>query len=208
MTNRPAGPWDVSELPDPAAGRFDLGGLLVPVPADAELRVEVVDGAIVAATVVLGGSLLQLQAFAVPEAGAWEKNRRRLAQVAVAEGGTAEEAPGTFGPEVRARLREEASDGTVIWHDVRFTGVDGPGWLLRGVFFGLIARRPGRLAGPLAETFRGTVVVPPGHPMEPNEMIPLHLPDATTEPSEGPDPEQRVQRPGTRRPRLRRRRRR
>ncbi|MFD5552714.1 DUF3710 domain-containing protein [Streptomyces sp. NPDC127068] len=208
MTHRPAGPWDVSEVPDPAEGRFDLGGLLVPVPDEGELRVEVVDGVIVAATVVLGGSAVQLQAFAAPEHGAWEELRAGLVHGIVARGGTAVVAPGTFGPEVRARVHQEEPDGTRYWQEVRFAGVDGPGWTLRGVFSGLLARRPGRLAGPLAESFRRTVVVPPGHPREPGETIPLHLPDAAMEPVDDPEPEQPVRLPRNGRPRLRLRRRR
>ncbi|MFF2023058.1 DUF3710 domain-containing protein [Streptomyces sp. NPDC058171] len=208
MTHRPAGPWDISELPDPdlVEGRFDLGGLLVPVPDEGELRVEVAAEVIVAATVVLKGSAVQLQAFAAPEGGAWEGFRARLVRGVVAEGGTAVVVPGTFGPEVRARVHREEPDGTRYGQEVRFVGVDGPGWTLRGVFSGLIARRPGRLAGPLAETFRRTVVVPPGYPMQPEETIPLYLPDAALEPLDGPEPEPPVRRPRTGRSRLRRRR--
>ncbi|MFD8933943.1 DUF3710 domain-containing protein [Streptomyces sp. NPDC059578] len=210
MTHRPAGPWNISELPgpDPAEELVDLGGLLVPMPEEGELRVEVAEGVIVAATVVLGGSAVQLQAFAAPEDGAWEGFRAGLVRGIVADGGTAVVVPGTFGPEVRARVDQEEPDGTRYGQEVRFVGVDGPGWMLRGVFSGLIARRPGRLAGPLAETFRRTVVVPPGYPMQPEETIPLHLPEDTGELIEDPDPQGQVRRPRTRRPRLHLRRRR
>ncbi|MEU5979985.1 DUF3710 domain-containing protein [Streptomyces sp. NPDC047315] len=204
MTHRPAGPWDISELPDPdpAEERVDLGGLLVPVSGVVEVRVDLVGEVPVAATVILGGSSVQLQAFAAPEDGGWEDIRGRIVRGIVDQGGTAEESPGTFGPEVRARMYEEAHDGAGSWQEIRFAGVDGPGWVLRGVFYGLIARRPGRLAGPLAETFRRTVVVLPGYPMEPDEAIPLRLPDvATAEPAEDPDSERPFPRPRTR-PRL------
>ncbi|MGW0585016.1 DUF3710 domain-containing protein, partial [Streptomyces sp. NPDC002920] len=49
---RPDGPWDDSEVRDPAEGRVDLGGMFVPGVDGMELRVEVAGDAIVAATVV------------------------------------------------------------------------------------------------------------------------------------------------------------
>ena len=63
---RPDGPWDSSEVSNPGEGRVDLGGLFVPGVEGMELRVEVAGDAIVAATVVLRDSAVQLQAFAAP----------------------------------------------------------------------------------------------------------------------------------------------
>lgn len=75
---RPDGPWDHSELENPEEGRVDLGGLLVPGVEGMELRVEVAGDAIVAATLVLGNSAIQLQAFAAPKSeGIWGRSGRR-----------------------------------------------------------------------------------------------------------------------------------
>ncbi|MGW2856333.1 DUF3710 domain-containing protein, partial [Streptomyces sp. NPDC001215] len=64
---RPDGPWDDTEVREPGEGRVDLGGLFVPGVEGMELRVEVAGDAIVAATVVLRDSAIQLQAFAAPK---------------------------------------------------------------------------------------------------------------------------------------------
>lgn len=58
---RPDGPWDISEVTKPDEGRVDLGGIFVPGVEGMELRVEVAGDAIVAATVVLRDSAVQLQ---------------------------------------------------------------------------------------------------------------------------------------------------
>ncbi|WP_217146131.1 DUF3710 domain-containing protein, partial [Streptomyces sp. AC627_RSS907] len=63
---RPDGPWDISEVGNPGEGRVDLGGLFVPGVEGMELRVEVAGDSIVAATVVLRDSAVQLQGFAAP----------------------------------------------------------------------------------------------------------------------------------------------
>ncbi|NEE52050.1 DUF3710 domain-containing protein, partial [Streptomyces sp. SID8455] len=73
---RPDGPWDLSEVSQPGEGRVDLGGIFVPGVEGMELRVEVAGDAIVAATVVLRDSAVQLQAFAAPKRqGIWGEVR-------------------------------------------------------------------------------------------------------------------------------------
>lgn len=73
---RPDGPWDLSEVSEPDKGRVDLGGVFVPGVEGMELRVEVAGDAIVAATVVLRDSAIQLQAFAAPRReGLWDEVR-------------------------------------------------------------------------------------------------------------------------------------
>lgn len=77
---RPDGPWDGTEVRDPSEGRVDLGGLFVPGVDGMELRVEVAGDAIVAATVVLKDSAVQLQAFAAPKReGIWGEVREEIA---------------------------------------------------------------------------------------------------------------------------------
>ncbi|KJK48961.1 DUF3710 domain-containing protein, partial [Streptomyces sp. NRRL F-4428] len=86
---RPDGPWDISEvLGSPADGRVDLGGIFVPGVDGMELRVEVAGDAIVAATVVLGDSAVQLQAFAAPKKeGIWGEVRDEIAAGITQQGG-------------------------------------------------------------------------------------------------------------------------
>ncbi|WP_374776233.1 DUF3710 domain-containing protein [Streptomyces sp. NBC_01310] len=175
---RPDGPWDVSEvLGDPADGRVDLGGILVPGVEGMELRVEVAGDAIVAATVVLGDSAVQLQAFAAPrKEGIWGEVREEIASGITQQGGIIDEAQGSLGWELRAQVPVPLPDGQTGAQLVRFVGVDGPRWFLRGVISGQGAVRP-ESAGVLEQIFRDTVVVRGDGPMAPRDPIVLKLPN-------------------------------
>jgi hypothetical protein len=58
---------------------------------------------------------------------------------------------------------------------VRFVGVDGPRWFLRGLFTGP-AVDGGEQADLLEEVFRDVVVVRGEHPVPPREILELQLP--------------------------------
>ncbi|MET7684696.1 DUF3710 domain-containing protein [Streptomyces sp. NPDC005423] len=174
---RPDGPWDDSEVADPAEGRVDLGGLFVPGVDGMELRVEVAGDAIVAATVVLKDSAVQLQAFAAPKReGIWGEVREEIASGITQQGGIVDEVEGTLGWELRAQVPVQLPDGTGGFQVVRFVGVDGPRWFLRGVISGQGAVQP-QAAGLLEQIFRDTVVVRGEGPMAPRDPIVLKLPN-------------------------------
>jgi hypothetical protein len=174
---RPDGPWDVSEVGDPGEGRVDLGGLFVPGVEGMELRVEVAGDAIVAATVVLRDSAVQLQAFAAPKReGIWEEIREEIASGITQQGGVIDEVEGPLGWELRAQVPVQLPDGKHGVQMVRFVGVDGPRWFLRGVISGQGAVRPEQ-AGLLEQIFRDTVIVRGEAPMAPRDPIVLKLPE-------------------------------
>ncbi|APU42613.1 DUF3710 domain-containing protein [Streptomyces sp. TN58] len=175
---RPDGPWDISEvLGSPADGRVDLGGIFVPGVDGMELRVEVAGDAIVAATVVLGDSAVQLQAFAAPKKeGIWGEVRDEIAAGITQQGGIIDEVQGPLGWELRAQVPVPLPDGQTGAQLVRFVGVDGPRWFLRGVISGQGAVRP-ESAGVLEQIFRDTVVVRGDGPMAPRDPIVLKLPN-------------------------------
>jgi Protein of unknown function (DUF3710) len=58
---------------------------------------------------------------------------------------------------------------------VRFAGVDGPRWFLRGLFSGVAAENPAA-AVPLEALLREVVVVRGDHPMPPRDLLELRLP--------------------------------
>ncbi|PYC86183.1 DUF3710 domain-containing protein [Streptomyces tateyamensis] len=174
---RPDGPWDVSELENPQEGRVDLGGLLIPGVEGMELRVEVAGDAIVAATLVLGNSAVQLQAFAAPKSeGIWTEVRDEIAEGIRSQGGLAEEEEGPLGWHLRAQVPVQLPDGTQGVQLVRFVGCDGPRWFLRGVISGQAAVQP-ETADVLEQVFRQTVVVRGEVPMAPRDPIVLKLPE-------------------------------
>ncbi|MFF5573204.1 MULTISPECIES: DUF3710 domain-containing protein [Streptomyces] len=174
---RPDGPWDDSEVRDPGEGRVDLGGLFVPGVDGMELRVEVAGDAIVAATVVLRDSAIQLQGFAAPKReGIWGEVREEIGSGITQQGGIVDEVEGPLGWELRAQVPVQLPDGTGGFQVVRFVGVDGPRWFLRGVISGQGAVQP-QAAGLLEQIFRDTVVVRGEGPMAPRDPIVLKLPN-------------------------------
>ncbi|AOT61473.1 MULTISPECIES: DUF3710 domain-containing protein [Streptomyces] len=174
---RPDGPWDISEVSRPEDGRVDLGGLFVPGVEGMELRVEVAGDAIVAATVVLRDSAIQLQGFAAPKKeGIWGEVREEIASGITQQGGVIDEVEGPLGWELRAQVPVQLPDGTGGVQLVRFVGVDGPRWFLRGVISGQGAVQP-EAAGLLEQIFRDTVVVRGDGPMAPRDPIVLKLPN-------------------------------
>ncbi|MCK1798681.1 DUF3710 domain-containing protein [Streptomyces sp. XM4193] len=174
---RPDGPWDLSEVGDPTKGRVDLGGLFVPGVEGMELRVEVAGDAIVAATVVLKDSAIQLQAFAAPKReGIWDEIREEISSGITKQGGVIDETEGTLGWELRAQVPVQLPDGKNGVQVVRFVGVDGPRWFLRGVISGQGAVQP-EGAGLLEQIFQDTVVVRGDAPMAPRDPIVLKLPE-------------------------------
>lgn len=174
---RPDGPWDVAELDDPTEGRVDLGGMLVPGVENMELRVEVAGDAIVAATVVLGPSAVQLQAFAAPRSeGLWTEIRDEIASGITQQGGVVNEVEGPLGWELRAQVPVQLPDGNNGMQQVRFVGCDGPRWFLRGVISGQGAAQPDN-AAVLEQVFQATAVVRGEEPMAPRDPLVLKLPE-------------------------------
>jgi hypothetical protein len=174
---RPDGPWDLSEVSSPAEGRVDLGGVLVPGVDGMELRVEVAGDSIVAATVVLRDSAVQLQAFAAPKnEGIWGEVGAEIASGITQQGGIVDELAGPLGWELRAQVPVQLPDGKSGVQVVRFVGVDGPRWFLRGVISGQGAVQP-QAAGVLEQIFLDSVVVRGDSPMAPRDPIVLKLPE-------------------------------
>ncbi|WP_347110780.1 DUF3710 domain-containing protein [Paenarthrobacter sp. S56] len=176
------GPWDIDEIED-RDGYVDLGALLIAPVEGLQLRLEVEEATqrVVAVTMDLGGSSLQLQAFAAPRSeGLWDEIREQISQSVASQGGETEEVSGTFGTELVAKLPAEATDGSRGFRAARFMGVDGPRWFLRGVLGGAAALERDAAAG-LEELFRQVVVVRGDNPMPPRELLQLRLPkDATS----------------------------
>jgi Protein of unknown function (DUF3710) len=160
----------------------------LPTRPGVELRVEMDQKtrAVTSVAAVLGQAALQVQAFAAPRReGIWDDIRTEIAEGITRQGGRTEEAAGSFGTELRARIPARAPDGTVGAQAVRFLGVDGPRWFLRGVLSGAAAVDEAA-AAPLEEIFRGVVVVRGSEAMAPREPIALRLPPQAAGPTAEP----------------------
>ena len=172
------GPHDVATRPDPS-GTIDLGSLRVRAVPGMKLRLDVEDATkrIVAATVNLGRSALQVQAFSAPRrTGLWDDLREELRDsLATTPNATVQEQRGRFGAEILTRVPAALADGSPGWNVARFVGVDGPRWFVRGVFHGEAAFQP-EAAEQLEQVFSDIVVVRGDEPLPPRELLPLRPP--------------------------------
>lgn len=174
-----AGPWDAGD-DVPSQERIDFGSLLVPSGEGMEIQVSVVENQPAWITVMHGKSGLQLQAFAAPKSGGlWDEVRQEIAAEVARSGGQSTEADGPFGVELRARITpaDPVHGGRRgALEPVRFLGVDGPRWFLRGLISGPAATHED-LARPLERVFAAVVVVRGDHPAPPRDLLEIRLPD-------------------------------
>ncbi|GAB2736703.1 DUF3710 domain-containing protein [Nocardioides pakistanensis] len=177
---RAQGPWDSSEvdLEAETAARVDLGGLLVKGRPGLELRLQVDEKTQQVAAVMLVNQegALELRPFAAPRnGGIWPDIRKQIAAETARRGGTATEAEGAFGTELRVAMPAKTPDGKPATQPSRVLGVEGPRWLLRATFLGRPAMQP-QDDGELETALRDVVVVRGAGPMAPGEPLPLVMP--------------------------------
>ncbi|MBU4215713.1 MAG: DUF3710 domain-containing protein [Actinobacteria bacterium] len=174
-TGAPHGPWDSAQVPE-TDGRLDLGGLRLPVAPGAKVHLESKGQVVTLVRVELEGSELQLAPFAAPRTeGIWDEIREEIAQQVTADDGSVDDLPGPFGRELLARVAVRTAEGRSGHRVVRFLGVDGPRWFLRGVVTGRATVEP-EAAAVIEAFFGGTVVVRGAQAMAPREPLPMHLP--------------------------------
>jgi Protein of unknown function (DUF3710) len=193
------GPWDSEADNVPEMERVDFGAIQVPIGEGIEIQVNVeaveqdaqgnpVGGRIVAITIVHGESGLQVQPFAAPKKnGIWDEVRKETADEIKQAEGEAQEAEGPFGKELhgmvpvaipeemRDQVPAEIAEQGFGWQPVRFIGVDGPRWFLRGVLSGAALEDPEQ-AAIMEQVFQHIVVVRGDAPMPPRELLELSLP--------------------------------
>ncbi|HEY6792670.1 MAG TPA: DUF3710 domain-containing protein [Trebonia sp.] len=169
------GPWDVGDR-YPELPRVDLGSLLVPVAPEFQVHITFAENQGAWVTVHHSGGELQLQAFAAPKhEGIWRDIWPEIMAEVNGAGGTCEEREGPFGPEVLARVPAQPGVPASGFVPIRFVGVDGPRWFLRGLFQGQATVDPAA-AAPLEALIREVVVVRGDHPVPPRDLLELRLP--------------------------------
>ncbi|MDG4767001.1 DUF3710 domain-containing protein [Solwaraspora sp. WMMD406] len=175
------GPYDVADAPS-GVRRLDLGSLRIPAIEGVEVRVQAnPEGVIQQVVLANRGSALQLGVFAAPRTdGIWDEVRAEISESLRRDGASVQETAGEYGPELRATVRTPDGGHT----ELRFVGVDGPRWMVRGLFQGPAAVDPAA-AGPLADALRG-LVVDRGQEAKPvREPLPLRLPKELAEQAGG-----------------------
>jgi hypothetical protein len=165
-----SGPFDETEAPEDGLARLDLGSVRLPVPDGAQLQVEVdPSGPVRAVHVVTSAGQLTVSAYAAPRSGGlWAEVSEELAEQLRGDGATVRRERGEWGGELTA-----VANGTAL----RFVGVDGPRWMLRGVAAGPV-EQGASLAHALRDLIRGAVVARGEDPLPVRTPLPLELPDA------------------------------
>lgn len=185
------GPHDVADVPD-LDGRLDLGALRIPARPGMQLRLEVEKRTknIVAVTLGLTGSAMQLQVFAAPRTqGIWDELRAEISNSIGKQGGTVDQIDGPFGTELLARLPVRVAEGQITHRAARFVGIDGPRWFLRAVLTGKAAVEQ-EVAAELEAVLADVVVVRGAEARAPRDVLLLHAPGkprAAQQPGAEPD---------------------
>jgi hypothetical protein len=191
---RSAGPWDgAGEYPE--LPRIDFGSLLVPVRDGYDIQVLVSEEEGISIAVVRGDSGLQLQPFAAPRSsGLWHDVLPEIAQEVANVGGQSAQQNGPFGTELLARVVPQGTASPPVPpQPMRFIGVDGPRWFLRGLISG-----PAAIDDEQTQQFRDiladVVVVRGEQAQPPRQPLQIQLPEEARQALEGqaaaeqPDP--------------------
>lgn len=185
--DRSEGPWDVGEVPgDDEVMRVDFGSVRVPGFDGMSISLEADEATqqVVAVTVGIEEGAVQLQPFAAPRSGGfWDEVRAEIAKGISGSGGMVDLEEGSLGPQLRAQIPVTTPDGKNELQSVRFVGVEGPRWLLRGVMLGAAAGDP-RIGELFEDVVRGCVIVRGGQPMAPGDLLPMTLPAELVEQGE------------------------
>lgn len=172
---RERGPWDIDDENAPDYDEYlDFGAFYLPFLQGIALRVKKnrQSGDVLGATVTYGSSSVEIEAFAAPKTfGIWDDVREEL----LAQNQQATVIDGYFGKEIM--LPVKVGEKTV---DTRIVGVDGPRWMLRGVFSGASVQQQelsdNEEARVLNNWFSQIVVDRGEEPLAPRDLIPMHNP--------------------------------
>ena len=172
------GPWDVEDENVPDYDEYlDMGSYYLPFLKGIELRVKAnrVTQQVLGTTITYGSSSVEIEAFAAPKTlGLWDDVRADLIEA----NKDAKEVEGVFGTELALPVTVKGGRKVLT----RIVGVDGPRWMLRGIFSGKAATDPeGEEAKALNQFFADIVVERGDNPLAPRDLIPMHPPVAPAE---------------------------
>jgi hypothetical protein len=173
----PSGPLDSSEV-EVNETYIDFGSILIPktIP-DMTVRVEVEEtsGTLVAVSLEVENSILQVSAFSAPKtAPVWDEVASQLLESLSSQGANAQASQCAFGACVLATMPSVA-DSNIPARQLKFFGADGPRWFLRGILSG-DALHNDATAVILDNVFRQIVVKRGDEALPPRELLRLEMP--------------------------------
>jgi hypothetical protein len=171
------GPFDIDDFDEPAValqGRHDLGSVLIPENETAELAVEVnQQGVPTMAWMVTASGRYNVTAYAAPKAGGlWREVATEVAESLRKEAAEVRIEDGPWGREV-VGFMSNGPEPVVM----RFIGVDGYRWMVRGAAVGA-PDNADAIAADLRNALMDTVVRRGDTPQPVRNMLPLQLSDA------------------------------
>lgn len=172
------GPWDVEDENVPDYDEYlDMGSYYLPFLKGIELRVKAnrATQQVLGTTITYGSSSVEIEAFAAPKTlGLWDDVRADLIEA----NKEAKEVEGVFGTELALPVTVKGGRKVLT----RIVGVDGPRWMLRGIFSGKAATDPEDEETKALNQFFADIVVERGDdPLAPRDLIPMHPPVAPAE---------------------------
>lgn len=172
------GPWDVDDDNVPDYDEYlDMGAYYLPFVKGIELRVKAnrATQQVLGTTITFGSSSVEIEAFAAPKTlGLWDDVRADLLEA----NKDAKEVEGVFGTELALPVVVKGGRKVVT----RIVGIDGPRWMLRGIFSGKAATDPDSDETQALNRFFSDIVVERGEdPLAPRDLIPMHPPVAPAE---------------------------
>ena len=172
------GPWDVDDENVPDYDEYlDMGAYYLPFLQGIELRVKAnrATQQVLGTTITYGSSSVEIEAFAAPKTmGLWDDVRADLSEA----NKDAKETDGVFGTELALPVVVKGGRKVVT----RIVGVDGPRWMLRGIFSGKAATDPDNDETKALNQLFSNIVVERGEdPLAPRDLIPMHPPVAPAE---------------------------
>ncbi len=168
------GPFDVADAPEDGIPRIDLGSVKVPVPDGSQVQVEMDpdSGGVRAVHVVTEQGQITVSGYAAPRSGGlWKDVSTELTEQLRADGAKVSVGMGEWGLELSAIVGDVA---------LRFVGVDGPRWMLRGVIAGPQSQAS-QAPAVLREIVRHTIIDRGDAPMPVRTPLTITLPDAVAQ---------------------------
>ena len=164
------GPWDSTDPEAPDTDEYlDIGALMLPFLKGSELRLKANSqtGDVLGATITYKSSSLELEPFAAPKSlGLWDEVRADLLKA----NPSCKEVDGVFGKELTLPVKVKGKNLLT-----RVVGIDGPRWMLRGIFSGPAAKG-GKEKDVLDGYLADLVVVRGDEPLAPRDLVPMHAP--------------------------------
>ena len=182
------GPFDVSEAGS-LENIIDFGAIKLPnVNRNLSIKVELEEDTrrLVALTLQTESSMLQVSLFSAPKnSTVWQEVLDVLTTSLESQRAQVTPVVGSFGRELMVSMQVPNLEGGSALQQIRFIGVDGPRWLLRGSITGEALSNLTEQAE-IERIFRSIVVDRGAEALPPRELVPLTMPPGNIAPPARP----------------------